>query len=399
MASLAAAVALPNRLPVAAGPQTIENHIDSQQIKMTAISTAFKATESAAASTVATSSQLSTSVGPSTASVVGVSPDHNKYLHKKFKRIASTTLEPHAAPANTASSRYQPTHSHQHADQTQRTVVPNGQHVEDGKRIKVVPIVNQYSNHSTDTTRQELASNSQTSNTFSGSIVFNETTEANSTAKTNTPQSTPPLHKNNHLNHNNNYSNQHNNNNNIAPTQHQQPQILQNGTSTASLIYIPTLASHKLNGDSQEQLRPFYYVNSPSPNLQDGQSVALRSTPDHAVDVLKPSHQHQQQQRFQQQMLPQQHQFQQLTVSADRTISPSINQQQPQVQQQPAQQLPATSESPTPGRYVCPFCQLNCAKPSVLQKHIRAHTNERPYPCEPCGFAFKTRSNLYKHRR
>lgn len=51
------------------------------------------------------------------------------------------------------------------------------------------------------------------------------------------------------------------------------------------------------------------------------------------------------------------------------------------------------------GRYVCPYCKLACTKPSVLQKHIRAHTNERPYPCEPCGFAFKTKSNLYKHCR
>ncbi|XP_026320269.1 zinc finger protein 40 isoform X2 [Hyposmocoma kahamanoa] len=53
----------------------------------------------------------------------------------------------------------------------------------------------------------------------------------------------------------------------------------------------------------------------------------------------------------------------------------------------------------TGGRYICPYCKLSCAKPSVLQKHIRAHTNERPYPCVPCGFAFKTKSNLYKHRR
>uniref|UniRef100_A0A1E1W9T5 Zinc finger protein 40 n=1 Tax=Pectinophora gossypiella TaxID=13191 RepID=A0A1E1W9T5_PECGO len=51
------------------------------------------------------------------------------------------------------------------------------------------------------------------------------------------------------------------------------------------------------------------------------------------------------------------------------------------------------------GRYICPYCKLSCAKPSVLQKHIRAHTNERPYPCVTCGFAFKTKSNLYKHRR
>ncbi|XP_077298911.1 zinc finger protein schnurri isoform X2 [Arctopsyche grandis] len=54
---------------------------------------------------------------------------------------------------------------------------------------------------------------------------------------------------------------------------------------------------------------------------------------------------------------------------------------------------------PGNGRHVCPYCKLSCAKPSVLQKHIRAHTNERPYPCVPCGFAFKTKSNLYKHCR
>lgn len=51
------------------------------------------------------------------------------------------------------------------------------------------------------------------------------------------------------------------------------------------------------------------------------------------------------------------------------------------------------------GKYVCTFCNLSCSKPSVLQKHIRAHTNERPYPCVSCGFSFKTRSNLYKHCR
>ncbi|XP_028280458.1 transcription factor HIVEP3 isoform X2 [Parambassis ranga] len=52
-----------------------------------------------------------------------------------------------------------------------------------------------------------------------------------------------------------------------------------------------------------------------------------------------------------------------------------------------------------PGKYVCTFCGRPCAKPSVLQKHIRSHTGERPYPCAPCGFSFKTKSNLYKHRK
>ncbi|XP_013383830.1 uncharacterized protein LOC106154122 [Lingula anatina] len=52
---------------------------------------------------------------------------------------------------------------------------------------------------------------------------------------------------------------------------------------------------------------------------------------------------------------------------------------------------------PKPGKHICPYCGRGCAKPSVLQKHIRAHTGERPYPCVPCGFSFKTKSNLYKH--
>ncbi|KAL4649174.1 transcription factor HIVEP2 [Arapaima gigas] len=52
-----------------------------------------------------------------------------------------------------------------------------------------------------------------------------------------------------------------------------------------------------------------------------------------------------------------------------------------------------------PGKYICPYCRRACAKPSVLKKHIRSHTGERPYPCVPCGFSFKTKSNLYKHRK
>ncbi|XP_034031031.1 transcription factor HIVEP3 [Thalassophryne amazonica] len=54
---------------------------------------------------------------------------------------------------------------------------------------------------------------------------------------------------------------------------------------------------------------------------------------------------------------------------------------------------------PKPGKYVCTYCGRPCAKPSVLQKHIRSHTGERPFPCVLCGFSFKTKSNLYKHRK
>jgi hypothetical protein len=64
-----------------------------------------------------------------------------------------------------------------------------------------------------------------------------------------------------------------------------------------------------------------------------------------------------------------------------------------------AQQQPKVDREEPQNRYVCPYCQLSCLKPSVLKKHIRAHTNERPYPCESCSFSFKTKSNLFKHCR
>ncbi|KAM4834700.1 zinc finger protein 40 isoform 1-T6 [Thomomys bottae] len=51
------------------------------------------------------------------------------------------------------------------------------------------------------------------------------------------------------------------------------------------------------------------------------------------------------------------------------------------------------------GKYICEYCNRACAKPSVLLKHIRSHTGERPYPCVTCGFSFKTKSNLYKHKK
>nr|XP_032810747.1 zinc finger protein 40-like isoform X2 [Petromyzon marinus]XP_032810748.1 zinc finger protein 40-like isoform X2 [Petromyzon marinus] len=51
------------------------------------------------------------------------------------------------------------------------------------------------------------------------------------------------------------------------------------------------------------------------------------------------------------------------------------------------------------GRYVCGTCGMGCAKPSVLEKHVRSHTGERPYPCSICNSAFKTKSNLSKHMK
>lgn len=49
------------------------------------------------------------------------------------------------------------------------------------------------------------------------------------------------------------------------------------------------------------------------------------------------------------------------------------------------------------GRYVCSECGIRCKKPSMLKKHIRTHTDVRPYTCKNCNFSFKTKGNLTKH--
>ncbi|RXN09218.1 zinc finger 40-like isoform X2 [Labeo rohita] len=51
------------------------------------------------------------------------------------------------------------------------------------------------------------------------------------------------------------------------------------------------------------------------------------------------------------------------------------------------------------GKYICEECGIRCKKPSMLRKHIRTHSDIRPFHCTHCNFSFKTKGNLTKHMK
>ncbi|XP_034016992.1 zinc finger protein 40 [Thalassophryne amazonica] len=98
------------------------------------------------------------------------------------------------------------------------------------------------------------------------------------------------------------------------------------------------------------------------------------------------------------------HTCQSLSASVPSTIQVPVTPGSSQIQMTSvmnfsAEQVSKDQKPKKPGKYVCEYCNRACAKPSVLLKHIRSHTGERPYPCITCGFSFKTKSNLYKHKK
>jgi len=47
----------------------------------------------------------------------------------------------------------------------------------------------------------------------------------------------------------------------------------------------------------------------------------------------------------------------------------------------------------------CPYCGKTSGSMKDLEKHIRKHTNERPYPCRQCEKYFKDQSNRNRHEK
>jgi uncharacterized C2H2 Zn-finger protein len=56
-------------------------------------------------------------------------------------------------------------------------------------------------------------------------------------------------------------------------------------------------------------------------------------------------------------------------------------------------------DRPTKKSHQCHYCNKLFANSFRLKIHVRVHTGEKPFKCEPCNQAFSDRSNFVKHKQ